>query len=204
MKIEKVAFTGLNMSSSQSGNESKSRISNLLKRKQEISNFKQSYRENAMKQGKSQKEIEAKMQEYDSQIAEIDAEIAKINSDEQKKALQGGNKKQAKQSQDTNEVGKGNQANTQQMTAGFASMQKNLRLANSVQYAKSVLKTEALSYQPSFATQGNPVKAAKLSKRAESLDGKLNELQKKVSKSASQIDPDPKDKDKKEKTSSQY
>ncbi len=176
---------------SQSDNTSKDRISSLVKQKQAINDLKQSYRENALKTGKSAKEIEAKMQEYDSMITEIDSEISKITADKQKKAAQSEAKKAGNQSgkknQDINEIGKGIQAANQQIITGLTSIQKSLKIAKSIQFAQGVLKTEALSYKPSFASHGNPVKAGNLTAKSELLDQKLDNLREKINKTADKI-----------------
>lgn len=185
MKITNMASPGFRIGT-QSGDASKNRIAELMKRKQEISGLKQSYRENAVKQGKSAKEIEAKMQEYDSTISEIDAEISKITAEKQKKAMHTENDRQ---NHDRNEIGKENHVADLQASSGIFAIQKNLQLTKSVQFARGILKTESLSYKPSFAFGGNPVKAAELSTRAERLEGNLSDIQKKINTSDGKAEP---------------
>ncbi len=183
MRIAAVSSSGFHIGSP-SGDASKSRVAELMKRKQEIGDLKRSYRDNALKQGKSAKEIDDKMKEYDSQISEIDAEIAKLAADKQKKALQSNHKSSNNQNRDQNEIGQGASAAQQQFSSGISSIQRGLQLSKSVQHAQQILKTEALSYRPSFAYRGNSQKAAELTGKANSLNEKLNELHRKTRKFA--------------------
>lgn len=55
-------------------------------------------------------------------------------------------------------------------------MQSSLKTASAVKGAQNELQTEALIYKPSFGFQGDPKKAAELSSKADSLNGKIGEI----------------------------
>ncbi|HEX2985995.1 MAG TPA: hypothetical protein VHO71_04195 [Caproiciproducens sp.] len=181
MKISRTANV-LGVGSKQDSNTQK-QIDRLNQRKQEINDMKQDYRETALKQGLSSKDIEAKMQEYDSMISDIDTQIAQLTAEQQKKVTTP-DKPSPTINRDKNDF---NNSNEQLLISDLSAAQRDMNSIKSIRHAQSILKTEELSYQPSFAFKGNVEKAAKINSQAERLNAQIGKTEKKTEKTAKHI-----------------
>lgn len=183
----------------QAGHSEDNRLANLMSRKQEINDLKQSYRENALKQGKSKDEIDAKMQEYDSMISQIDSEIAQVKAEQQKKAVSNDSEKarqsDRQQTHDVYEISRKGKLHAQNMMWELLSVQSDKKHVQAVQSAKDILNTEALSYKPSLAFKGNPLKFGQLQGKAQSLDRRLSDIQEEMKQSGEKMNDSSDDRD---------
>lgn len=188
-----IKLSGAAYKNTKAPTSTKDLIDSLNQRKNDINKQKTEFRQSAIKQGKSQQEIDAKMDEYDGQIAKIDAQIAQITQDKQKKDAEKAAQKSNSSTPKTDTQVLSEQAKAQQsQLVSLASAKAGEKAIQAVKSAKRVLKTEALIHAPSHAYAGDPEKAAQLNAAADGLDNKIahitNEM-KKSSKKAAESTP---------------
>ena len=181
-------LSGTAHNNTKASNSTKDLIDSLNQRKDDINKQKTEFRQNAIKQGKSQDEIDAKMKDYDGQIAKVNAQITQITQDKQQKAVEKAGEKSSANtkasSTKTDSQNFSDQAKAQQsQLIGLASAQAGTKSIDAVKFAKRVLKTEALVHAPSHAYAGEPEKAAQLNSTADSLTNKIAHLTKEMKES---------------------
>lgn len=204
-----IDFSGVNKASSKEGSlsglfksytkgaSSQDRISNLVERKQSITDLKYEYQQRAAEKGWDQETIDAKLAEYDGMIAEIDSQIAGIRQDEMKKATNNTDKDNT-----VNETNTGDVSNTAMQTKdstvlasdklleAFSSAQNTEEHMEVIQLVSNALKTEALSYKPSMAFEGDAEKYAQLTAKADGLQNDLAEMNQEAQDCINQITTD--------------
>lgn len=172
----------------------KDRISSLMERKQKILDMKEEKRQSDIAKGYDSKAIEADLAQYDSMTADIDQQITQAKQDKIKKAEKG-NKDSAQSSKQIANTSSGSQDGFRSAAAeqsrenmqALSSMQATEQNIQAVNYAKRVLKVQALSYQPSHAFPGHPEASAKLSAKADGLQAKIAGMEQEMNSSAKAI-----------------
>ncbi len=161
-------------------------IRDLMEQKQELAERRADYLDSAQEKGTDPTVIREKLHEFDTKIQELESQIRQIQLEEQSKAFKTGETEEEKQA-GNNSMANNVQENEEEVTdkrkdlfasnamSSVLSARMELRNIEGIKKAQSVLRTEALSVK-----ERNPGRSETLSKKADDLDKKIEEIEKDI------------------------